>query len=130
VGSITVFYEKDKSMHEKIAAVRNRLVSFFYLLMRDYVSIGQVNKLVENVCGDELPCIDDEILVAKVDSIMYQLQTGKHLMYEIEAAWSMPVGASDDVGTLVSDENLVDGVAVYGVSSDKKGECDGKQKGV
>ena len=102
------------TMEVEGADTYKRMVSFFYLLMRDHLSIGLVNELLKDLLTADKRIFSDAILLAKAESMAQQMAAGKYVVKDIVARWDMPpadvvdVVSADLAEVAAKGENLVE----------------------
>jgi len=93
---------ENKPVHvsEVLTPIYNRLTTMFYLVLRDSLTVGEVNKVVRASMIPRETSFSDEILRAKAESMAHQLVRGEYEVTEIDALWS--VRGDDGAGSMPS----------------------------
>lgn len=93
---------ENKPVHvsEVLTPIYNRMTTMFYLMMRDNLPIGQVNKIVKSSMTPRETSFSDEIMRAKAESMAHQMVRGEYEVPEIDALWS--VRGDDGAGSMPS----------------------------
>lgn len=87
---------KSVSARDLLVPIYNRMTTAFYILMRDYLMVGEVNKLIKASMIPKETSFSDEILRAKAESLASQMINGEYQVTEIDAMWS--IRGSGDMG--------------------------------
>jgi hypothetical protein len=93
---------ENKPVHvsEVLTPIYNRMTAMFYLMMRDDLPVGAVNKIVKSAMIPKETSFSDEILRAKAESMAHQMVRGEYEVPEIDALWS--VRGDDGAGSMPS----------------------------
>lgn len=86
--------EEGRELIEKVITAQEerarRFKKFFYLLMRDELTIGKVNKLAGDVLREEGESrFSDEILAIKAESLVRMFADGQYLVTEVDAQYQI-----------------------------------------
>ena len=86
--------EMDENHRVVESRVNERYKKFFYLLLRDKLTVGEINKLVGTALeGEEITYFSDEILSIKASSLVNMFVTGEYVVKEIDAQYQWPKDA-------------------------------------
>ena len=94
--------------------MEDNMMAFLYLLMRDHMSVGNLNEVLKQVLKVEGEFrFTDDVLRVKAESMVAQLIRDEYLVPEIDASWEVVGEAPASV--CIEDNRAVDGVVVCGL---------------
>lgn len=82
--------EAEEDEYVNIEKAVLNLQAFFYLLMRDHITIGVMNQLIREVLDGRRQFFTDDLLAVKADSLVKMIFRGQYNVPEVDASYEMP----------------------------------------
>ena len=82
--------EYQQELDKSITEIASNLAKFFYILMRDELTVGRVHKIIKSQIGKGPGMYSDDILRVKAESLAIMVIRDEYQVTEIEAAIHLP----------------------------------------